>query len=118
MPKKILLITPPFTQLNTPYPASLYLKGFLKLHGHEVFQADLGIELINRIFPLEGFQEIFTFVKKDHAQLSPNSLRIINNEQHYLQTVAPLMRAHRGRNDRNEEMCDTSGMSFSTLHCG
>jgi hypothetical protein len=92
MPKKILLLTPPFTQLNTPYPASPYLKGFLKLYGYEVFQADLGIELINKIFSPEGFQELFTFVKKSRAQLSPNSLRIINNEQHYLQTVAPLMR--------------------------
>ena len=27
--KDILLITPPFTQLNTPYPATAYLKGFL-----------------------------------------------------------------------------------------
>jgi hypothetical protein len=27
--QKLLLITPPFTQLNTPYPATAYLKGFL-----------------------------------------------------------------------------------------
>ncbi|MBS1128350.1 MAG: radical protein, partial [Nitrospirae bacterium] len=41
MPKNILLITPPFSQLNTTYPATPYLKGFLKLHGYRVFQADL-----------------------------------------------------------------------------
>mgnify|MGYP000383148432 CR=1 FL=1 len=28
MQTKLLFITPPFTQLNTAYPASAYLKGF------------------------------------------------------------------------------------------
>lgn len=46
----ILLITPPLTQLNTPYPATTMLKGFLQSHGHVVSQADLGIELIDSIF--------------------------------------------------------------------
>jgi len=91
MHKKILLITPPFTQLNTPYPASPYLKGFLKLHGHEVFQADLGIELINKIFSREGFQILFALVKNTDKELSRNSLRIINNGQYYLQTVDQVM---------------------------
>ncbi|MFT6323369.1 MAG: hypothetical protein ACJAWO_000921, partial [Halieaceae bacterium] len=27
MGSKILFVTPPFTQLNTPYPATAYLKG-------------------------------------------------------------------------------------------
>ncbi len=91
MHKKILLITPPFTQLNTPYPASPYLKGFLKLHGYDVFQADLGIELINKIFSREGFQELFALAKNTDKEFSRNSLRIINNEQYYLQTVDQVM---------------------------
>ena len=58
MPVKTLLITPPFTQLNTPYPASPYLKGFLKLHGYDVFQADLSIEVINAIFSRERISKV------------------------------------------------------------
>lgn len=46
---KYLLITPPLTQLNTPYPATAVLRGFLKSRGHEAAQADLGIELADRI---------------------------------------------------------------------
>ncbi len=88
---KILLITPPFTQLNTPYPATPHLKGFLKQHGYDIFQADLGIELINRIFSRSGFQTLFELVKKDQAAISANSLRIIKNEQYYLQTIEPIM---------------------------
>ncbi|MEK6743572.1 MAG: radical SAM protein [Nitrospirota bacterium] len=91
MPNKILLITPPFTQLNTPYPASPYLKGFLKMHGYDVFQADLGIELINKIFSGEGFQELFSRAKDTQKVLSGNSHHIISNEQYYLQTVGQVM---------------------------
>jgi Radical SAM superfamily len=91
MLKKLLLITPPFTQLNTTYPATTYLKGFLKLHGYDVFQADLSIELINKIFSREGFQILFDFVKKKSKQISQNSIHIINNEQYYLQTVDRVM---------------------------
>ena len=91
MPNKILLITPPFTQLNTPYPASPYLKGFLKMHGHDVFQADLGIELINTIFSKEGFQKLFASARDTNNKISRNSSRILKNEQSYLQTVGPVM---------------------------
>ena len=79
MPIKTLLITPPFTQLNTPYPATSYLKGFLKSQGYGVFQADLGIELINAIFSREGFQELFDSIQVPGKKLSPNSRRIIKN---------------------------------------
>ncbi len=91
MLKKILLITPPFTQLNTVYPATTYLKGFLKLHGYDVFQADLGIELINKIYSRDGFQNLFDIVKKHAAHSSRNSLRIMHNENSYLQTVDRVM---------------------------
>ena len=46
---RILLITPPLTQLNTPYPATAYLKGLYVLQGHEVRQVDLGIEVADRV---------------------------------------------------------------------
>ncbi len=91
MLKKLLLITPPFTQLNTPYPATSYLKGFLKLHGYDVFQVDLSIELINKIFSQEGFAKLFDVVKKKNKHLSHNALQIIHNEIHYLRTVGLVM---------------------------
>jgi radical SAM superfamily enzyme YgiQ (UPF0313 family) len=91
MHNRILLITPPFTQLNTPYPATPYLKGFLKLHGCDVFQADLGIELINKIFSREGLYELFELAKNTDKDISRNSLRIIRNGQYYLQTVGQVM---------------------------
>ena len=88
---KILLITPPFTQLNTPYPATPYLKCFLKSRGYEVFQVDLGIELINTIFSREGFQKLFDSVKQSRQKLSRNARNMIKNETSYLQTIDPVM---------------------------
>lgn len=57
-PMKILLITPPLTQLNTPYPATAVLKGFLEARGHSAAQADLGIELVDRIYTRQWLSRI------------------------------------------------------------
>lgn len=91
MPIKTLLITPPFTQLNTPYPATPYLKGFLQSQGFEVFQADLGIELINTIFSRDGFQELFTSILNAGKKISRNSRLIISNKTDYIQTIDQVM---------------------------
>lgn len=99
MPQKILLITPPFTQLNTPYPATPALTGFLKQRGYQVVQADLGIELINRIFSSEGFTGLFSEVKSSKRKLTQNSLRILRNERHYLETVDHVMSFLQYRDD-------------------
>ena len=51
---RVLLVTPPMTQLNTPYPATAYLTGFLRAHGADlgltVTQADASLELFLRLF--------------------------------------------------------------------
>ncbi|MBQ2539461.1 MAG: radical SAM protein [Bacteroidales bacterium] len=54
---KYLLLTPPLTQLNTPYPATTVLKGYLQAQGYAVAQADLGIELIDRIYSQEWLSQ-------------------------------------------------------------
>ncbi len=51
---RVLLVTPPMIQLNTPYPATAYLMGFLRLHaadlGLELTQADASLTLFLRLF--------------------------------------------------------------------
>lgn len=83
MSVKTLLITPPFTQLNTPYPATAYLKGFLDSKGMDSVQCDLSIALFNKVFSsdfiarvfqeaeeFEGFE--FPLVRKQKAQYIKN----------------------------------------------
>ena len=55
---KILLVTPPLTQLNTSYPATCHLVGFLRSQGLVVEQMDLSIELINALFTRQKLEEI------------------------------------------------------------
>ena len=57
--KDVLLITPPFTQLNTPYPATAYLKGFLNTKNISAFQVDLGIDVILALFTKAGLTKLF-----------------------------------------------------------
>ena len=59
MQPKILFITPPFTQLNTAYPATAYLKGFLDEHEISVTNCDLSIELFTSIFTSNFLRAIF-----------------------------------------------------------
>ncbi len=63
MSTKVLLVTPPFTQLNTPYPATCYLKGFLNAKGVETDQCDLSVELFNVLFTKKNIKRIFNEVK-------------------------------------------------------
>jgi hypothetical protein len=46
------------TQLNTPYPATAYLTGFLRLQGVNATQADPAIELVLRLFSKKGLMAI------------------------------------------------------------
>ena len=87
MSQKVLLITPPFTQLNTPYPATAYLKGFLNTQNIDSFQCDLGIEVILKLFSSEGLNSLFSQLATRNPQLSANSQRIFNLCESYIQTI-------------------------------
>ncbi|HIG65968.1 MAG TPA: radical SAM protein [Methyloprofundus sp.] len=71
---KVLLITPPMTQLNTPYPATAYLTGFLKLHGYEVAQRDLAIDLILNILSRQGLEPLFEKIEENYADIDDQDL--------------------------------------------
>ena len=77
MKSDILLITPPFTQLNTPYPATAYLKGFLNTKNISSYQCDLGIEVILSVFSKNGLLHLFNHIEKNAKNNSENADRII-----------------------------------------
>ena len=83
--KDLLLITPPFTQLNTPYPATAYIKGFLNTKNISAFQVDLGIEVILEVFSKDGFEQIKSKVSGDN--FSDNSKRIFFLWNDYIKTI-------------------------------
>ena len=85
--KDLLLITPPFTQLNTPYPATAYLKGFLNTKNISSCQMDLGIEVILELFSKKTFESIFEFAFKNNRIITENCSRIYNLKESYLQPL-------------------------------
>lgn len=84
--KDILLITPPFTQLNTPYPATAYIKGFLNTKNISSYQIDLGIDVILELFSKSGIQKIFD-KEIDVQNVAENSQRIFALREEYLKTI-------------------------------
>lgn len=98
MGKDILLITPPFTQLNTPYPGTVYLKGFLNTKNINSFQCDLGIEVILALFSKKGLQQIFEYSIENKNVTSENSKRILALKNEYLITIEPIIAFLQGKN--------------------
>ncbi len=95
---KVLLITPPFTQLNTPYPATAYLKGFLNTKGISSVQADLGIEVILKLFSGQGLRDLFTRAGIHEQDLTENAQRILALKDHYINTIDAVISFLQGKN--------------------
>jgi hypothetical protein len=96
--KDFLLLTPPFTQLNTPYPATAYLKGFLNTKGFSAFQMDLGIEVIIELFSSKSLEHIFDTAGQNENENSENSQRIQALRDEYIQSIDPVILFLQGKN--------------------
>lgn len=109
MAKDILLITPPFTQLNTPYPATVYLKGFLNTKQISSFQMDLGIEVIAALFSKNSLENTFNVALENNSITSQNSQRIYALKNSYLSTINPVISFLQGKNETlARQICTTS----------
>jgi len=141
MATRVLLIIPPLTQLNTPYPATAYLTGFLKSRGYAVgqdsipaesgrvdeigqgsvpaelgrlgeigqdsvpaesppvgvvVQADVGIEMVLRIFCREGLRRVFEEIR-GMPDVPGEALQMLSLEPAYLETIEPVVGFLQGR---------------------
>ncbi|WP_294309041.1 radical SAM protein [uncultured Chryseobacterium sp.] len=94
--KDLLLITPPFTQLNTPYPATAYIKGFLNTKNISSHQTDLGIEVILALFSKEGLRKVFD-KDIDLPNVSENAQRIFTLKNEYIKTIDQVIRFLQGK---------------------
>lgn len=93
-----LLITPPFTQLNTPYPATAYLKGFLNTKNISSYQCDVGIEVILSVFSKNGLTKLFQLIETNQPPKSENATRIIALKQEYINTIDAVILFLQGKN--------------------
>ncbi|MEN9705453.1 MAG: hypothetical protein RLZZ393_1332, partial [Pseudomonadota bacterium] len=89
-------------QLNTPYPATAYLTGFLRQHaaglGVTVTQADASIELFLRLFSAPVLTRMAGLLRERsrHAARSeqvPDSIaHFLAEAERYIETVEPTVR--------------------------
>ena len=96
----VLLAISPFTQINTPYPSTAYLKGYLKTKGVSSWQTDLGIEVILTLFSPQGLEKLFAEIEKLPKRKQPAFVRrMLANKQQYIDTIAPVIAFLQGKND-------------------
>ena len=100
MKTKLFLVTPPFTQLNTPYPATAYIKGFLNTKNIASEQADLGIEVILALFSKKGLQDLFQVSSSKFQEeiFSENAQRIFALQDEYMKTIDSVIAFLQGKN--------------------
>ena len=55
---RVLSVIAPMTQLNTPYPSTAYLTGFLRSRGVDAQQVDLALALVLALFAPEGLRRL------------------------------------------------------------
>jgi len=95
---RILSLIPPMTQLNTPYPSTAYLTGFLRSRGFPAQQADLSIGLALKLLSVEGLNAIQGQVKAlSRKQHNAGTRFFLEHFETYRETIAPVIRFLQGR---------------------
>jgi radical SAM superfamily enzyme YgiQ (UPF0313 family) len=92
----VLSVIPPMTQLNTPYPSTAYLTGFLRSRGVDAVQEDLALALILRLLSADGLRRI-----REHIDAAPErSDRVaafVEQFDRYRSTITPTIAFLQGR---------------------
>ena len=96
---QFLLVTPPLSQLNTPYPATATLKGFLQREGHPCAQADLGIELVDAVFRRHFLHALFEQAQASGAATRQPWKTLLRRSALYCDLAEPALRFLRGEDD-------------------
>jgi radical SAM superfamily enzyme YgiQ (UPF0313 family) len=118
---RVLSLIPPMTQLNTPYPSTAYITGFLRSRGLPAVQEDLALALVLRLFSVEGLQAIRERIdtippKKRSAQVHA----FVEQFERYLATISPTIAFLQGRDSTvSHRICSRNflpeGARFASL---
>ncbi len=97
-PFSVLSVIPPMTQLNTPYPSTAYLTGFLRSRGVAATQEDLALKLVLNLFNRDGLTAV-----RDKAMTLPLAERsasvnyFLDFFERYANTIAPTIAFLQGK---------------------
>lgn len=94
---RVLAVIPPMTQLNTPYPSTAYLTGFLRSRGVDACQADLALGLVLALFSPEGLAQVRDeILAQPAAGRTPRVAAFLDAFDRYAATVGPTVRFLQG----------------------
>ncbi len=121
MNMKVLSLIPPMTQLNTPYPSTAYLTGFLRSRGIDAVQEDLALALVLSFFTPEGMTEIRAealHMLEENRSASVNFF--LDYFDSYQSTISPVIRFLQGRDSTLSHRINTrdflpEGPRFASL---
>lgn len=99
---KALFLTPPMTQLNTAYPATAYITGFLRQEGYDVVQRDLAIDVLLSMLTAEELDKIIDTVEDNYAEFEDDELpdsiyHFLSHFDSYRRCVEPVIRFLQGK---------------------
>ena len=89
---RVLSIIPPMTQLNTPYPSTAYLTGFLRSRGIDAAQEDLALSVVLRLLSEEGLHKVRAHIESlPRKQWTPLVEAFVAQFDRYLTTITPTI---------------------------
>lgn len=95
---RVLSVIAPMTQLNTPYPSTAYLTGFLRSRGVHAVQEDLALGLALALLSPEGLAAVHAHIMALPArQRSPLAAAFADRFERYQATIAPTVAFLQGR---------------------
>ncbi|MES2888387.1 MAG: B12-binding domain-containing radical SAM protein [Pseudomonadota bacterium] len=95
---RVLSLIPPMTQLNTPYPSTAYLTGFLRSRGVEAVQEDIALGLVLALFSTQGLQQVKAQIEQSAADTrAPLVAAFLEHADLYLTTIEPTIAFLQGR---------------------
>ncbi|MFN9279862.1 MAG: B12-binding domain-containing radical SAM protein [Betaproteobacteria bacterium] len=97
-PPRVLSVIPPMTQLNTPYPSTAYLTGFLRSRGVQAAQVDLALALVLELLSAAGLQDMRKAAHALPAERRSPSIEAFDAQfERYAATITPTIAFLQGR---------------------
>jgi hypothetical protein len=95
---RVLSVIPPMTQLNTPYPSTAYLTGFLRSRGFDARQEDMALGLVLRLFSAKGLAGLRDAAEALPAPQRSNQVRrFLDESERYAATIDESIAFLQGR---------------------
>jgi hypothetical protein len=113
---RVLAVIPPMTQLNTPYPSTAYLTGFLRSRGVDARQCDLALALVLKLLSRPGLQALAEVLQAlPEALRTPRVAAFLQQSEAYLASIERVVAFLQGRDPTLAHRIAQSGGSGGFL---